>query len=124
MENVNKAVECSSVNLEVFDLDETNYVELFNVFSRSRLPVSKDCMAKQSDVERWSVSRMLPPNCSPRQNHSLGILNVFIKLHETIAHGLHVTDSLSNSPCTLISHPYIQSRVEAPTSYMAVLNVN
>ena len=54
MENVNKAVECSSVNLEVFDLDETNYVELFNVFSRPRLRVSKDCMAKQSDVERWS----------------------------------------------------------------------
>ena len=54
------------------------------------------------------VSRMLPPNCSPRQNHSPGILNVFIKLHETIAHGLHVTDSLSNSPCTLISSLYTE----------------
>ena len=54
MENVNKAVECSSVNLDVFNLDETNYVELSNVFSRPRLPVSKDCMANQSDVERWS----------------------------------------------------------------------
>ena len=54
MENVNKPVECSSVNLDVFNLDETNYVELSNVFSRPRLPVSKDCMANQSDVERWS----------------------------------------------------------------------
>ena len=54
MENVNKAVECSSVHLEVFNLDETNYVKLFNVFSRPHLPVSKDCMANQSNVERWS----------------------------------------------------------------------
>ena len=53
MESVNKAVECSSVNLEVFDLDEENFVELSNVLSRPRLPVSKDCIANQTDVKRW-----------------------------------------------------------------------
>ena len=94
------------------------YVPLFQFF------YDKDTCSKTGMLAFVIVSRMLPPNCSPRQNHSLGILNVFIKLHETIAHGFHVTDSLSNSPCTLISHLYIQSRVEAPTSYMAVLNVN
>ncbi|XP_028395694.1 uncharacterized protein LOC114519723 [Dendronephthya gigantea] len=53
MESVSKAVECSSVNLKVFDLDERNFVELSNVFSRPRLPVSKDCIANQGDVKRW-----------------------------------------------------------------------
>ncbi|XP_028419080.1 uncharacterized protein LOC114544724 [Dendronephthya gigantea] len=53
MESVSKAVQCSSVILKVFDLDERNFVELSNVFSRPRLPVSKNCMANQGDVKRW-----------------------------------------------------------------------
>ena len=53
LENVNTAVECSFVNLEVFDLQEENLIELSNVFSRPRLPISKDSIANQNDVDRW-----------------------------------------------------------------------
>jgi hypothetical protein len=50
LENVDTAVECSFVNLEVFDLQEENLVELSNVFSRPRLPISKDSIANQNDL--------------------------------------------------------------------------
>ena len=41
------------VNLEVSDLQGRNVVELSNVFSRVKLPVTVDDMPVQSDVERW-----------------------------------------------------------------------
>ena len=70
------------------------------------------------------MSRMLPPNCSPQQNHSLGILNVFNKLHKTIAHGLtsqtrfqlslHTNlTSLYTEPCrgSYVIHGYIKCQL-------------
>ena len=67
-----------------------------NLIPQEQFWTFKHCNKHSSEKSNWSMSRMLPPNCSPRQNHSLVILNVFIILHKTIAHGrLHVTDSLS-----------------------------
>ena len=41
------------VNLEVSDMQRRNVVELSNVFSRDKLPVTVDDIPVQSDVERW-----------------------------------------------------------------------
>ena len=41
------------VNLEVSDLQGRNVLELSNVFSRAKLPVTVQDIAVQSDVERW-----------------------------------------------------------------------
>ena len=53
LESVNATVKSSFVDLEVLDLREENLVELCNVFSRPRLPISKGSIADQDDVNRW-----------------------------------------------------------------------
>ena len=47
-------IESSIVNLEVFDLNQENFIDLPTVFSTAKLPVSKENMASQQDVEKWS----------------------------------------------------------------------
>ena len=53
MDSDNVKSESLVVNLEVSDLQGRNVVELSNVFSRVKLPVTVDDMPVQSDVERW-----------------------------------------------------------------------
>ena len=53
MESANTPIETSYVNLEVLDLNEDNVVELPMVFSRPSLPISRDSIAGQKDVNRW-----------------------------------------------------------------------
>ena len=53
MESANAPIETSYVNLEVLDLNEDNVVELPMVFSRPSLPISRDSIADQKDVNRW-----------------------------------------------------------------------
>ena len=50
-------VQCSVVELEVFDLDNQNRAELSRVYSTPSLPVRSDCIGKQEDVERWRYLR-------------------------------------------------------------------
>ena len=45
--------ESSIVTLEVFDPSENNFIELPTVFSSVKLPVVKESMATQRDVEKW-----------------------------------------------------------------------
>ena len=52
LESTNTPTESSFVNLEVFDLKEDNFVELRMVFSRPSLPISRESIADQSDVNR------------------------------------------------------------------------
>ena len=53
MESANAPIETSYVNLEVLNLNEDNVVELPMVFSRPSLPISRDSIADQKDVNRW-----------------------------------------------------------------------
>ena len=53
MERENSKFESAVVSLEVFDLDENNFVELPPVFSTARLPISKENIPSQEDVDRW-----------------------------------------------------------------------
>ena len=53
MDSDNVKSESLVVNLEVSDLQGRNVVELSNVFSRAKLPVTVDDIPVQSDVERW-----------------------------------------------------------------------
>jgi hypothetical protein len=46
-------VECSVLELEVFDLNHRNCVELPNVYSTKRLPIRPECIARQEDIDRW-----------------------------------------------------------------------
>ena len=43
----------SLVQLEVFDLDENNFIELPLVFSTPVLPISSESVPRQEDVDRW-----------------------------------------------------------------------
>ena len=45
--------ECRFFKLEVFDLDEQNFVELPTVFSTPQLPVSKNSIPQQEDVSKY-----------------------------------------------------------------------
>lgn len=53
MQTANEQVLCSSVDLEVSDLNGGNTVELPIVYSRPSLPDSTEAIAKQEDVNRW-----------------------------------------------------------------------
>ncbi|KAK6175033.1 hypothetical protein SNE40_013574 [Patella caerulea] len=53
MESENKNVECCLTDLEVYDIKKENYIELKNVFSRPKLPVTDDDIPKQDDVDKW-----------------------------------------------------------------------
>ena len=45
--------ECLVLNLEVFDLEENNFVELPTVFSTPQLPVNHDSIPQQEDVNNF-----------------------------------------------------------------------
>ena len=53
MERENRKKASSLVQLEVFDLDENNFIELLLVFSTSVLPISSESVPRQEDVDRW-----------------------------------------------------------------------
>ena len=46
-------IECSVVELQIFDLDGQNQVEMPKVYSTPRLPIRKECIGNQEDVDRW-----------------------------------------------------------------------
>ena len=54
MEKERSKLESSVVSIEVSDLNGQNAVEISNVFSVSKLPVSREDIPRKSDVERWS----------------------------------------------------------------------
>ena len=54
MERENSTKASSLVQLEVFDLDENNFIELLVVFSTPVLPISSESVPRQEDVDRWS----------------------------------------------------------------------
>ena len=47
-------IECAQVHLEVLDLEGETCVNLPSVYSRPSLPVSKNAIGQQQDVEKWS----------------------------------------------------------------------
>jgi len=53
MERENTTKASSLIQLEVFDLDENNFVELPLVFSTPVLPISSESVPSQEDVDRW-----------------------------------------------------------------------
>ena len=53
MEGEKAPVKCSVVSLEISDLERKCNIELANVYSRPDLPVPKDAISKQEDVNRW-----------------------------------------------------------------------
>lgn len=53
MDNDNVKSQSLVVNLEVSDLEGHNIVEIHNVFSRAKLPVSVHDIPVPSDVDRW-----------------------------------------------------------------------
>jgi hypothetical protein len=53
LETANALTECSIVNLEILDLNEDSTVELPKVFSRPSLPISRESVPNQRDVNRW-----------------------------------------------------------------------
>ena len=57
MTQEDRPVESSIVRLELFDLQEENFIDLPKVFSTVKLPVSKENMATQQDAEKWSHLR-------------------------------------------------------------------
>ena len=57
LETANALTECSIVNLEILDLNEEHMVELPKVFSRPNLPISRENVANQLDVDRWPHPR-------------------------------------------------------------------
>ena len=52
IQNENVPTHCSVVNLEIFDLNKRNLVELPKVYSTPSLPISTSSIGKQDDVER------------------------------------------------------------------------
>ena len=54
LQNEDNPIECSSIGLNVFDLDEDHMVEIPTVFSTTRLPVSKYSIPLQKDVDKWN----------------------------------------------------------------------
>ena len=46
-------IQCSVVELQIFDLDGQNQVEMHKVYSTPRLPIRKECIGNQEDVDCW-----------------------------------------------------------------------
>lgn len=46
-------VECSLVEIEVFDLDQQNHVNFPKAYSTKSLPIRAECIGRQEDIERW-----------------------------------------------------------------------
>ncbi|XP_020609698.1 uncharacterized protein LOC110048246 [Orbicella faveolata] len=53
LERENSTKASSLIQLEVFDLDENNFIELPLVFSTPALPISSESVPRQDDVDRW-----------------------------------------------------------------------
>ena len=53
MERESSTRKCELVQLEVFDLEEENFIELPLVFSTPKLPVASESVPRQEDVDRW-----------------------------------------------------------------------
>ena len=53
MEGENAPVKCSMVSLQISDLERRCDIELPTVYSRPNLPVPKEAIGKQEDVDRW-----------------------------------------------------------------------
>ncbi|KAK3745210.1 hypothetical protein QZH41_004249 [Actinostola sp. cb2023] len=53
VQSKNAAVECRLLNLEVFDLKQENQIDLPNVYSMHKLPVSSADIATRQDIDRW-----------------------------------------------------------------------
>jgi hypothetical protein len=71
IQHENSPTECLVVNLEVFDLEENNIVDLPYVFSTSKLPVVESSIPKQADVDIWSHLKDIQIT---RINASIGLL--------------------------------------------------
>jgi hypothetical protein len=54
MQGENAPVECSIVSLEIADLGGNCDINLPKVYSRASLPVPKEAIGRQEDVNRWS----------------------------------------------------------------------
>lgn len=46
-------VECSVVEIEVFDLDNKNRVDLSKFYSTKNLPIRSECIGRQEDIDPW-----------------------------------------------------------------------
>jgi len=53
MERESSTKKCELVQLEVFNLQENNIIELPLVFSTPKLPVASESVTHQKDVDRW-----------------------------------------------------------------------
>ena len=53
MERENSTKRSALVQLEVFDFDENNFIELPLVFSTLKLPIASESIPSQDDVDRW-----------------------------------------------------------------------
>ena len=53
LEKQNSVTECQVFKLEVFDLEEHNFVELPTVFSTPKLPISEESIPWQEDVNMY-----------------------------------------------------------------------
>ena len=67
----NSPTECTIFKLEVFDLEEQNFVELPTVFSTPQLPVSTDSIPQQEDVSRYPYLQGIK---LPKIDASVGLL--------------------------------------------------
>ena len=63
--------ECRVFKLEVFDLNEQNFVELPTVFSTPELPVSKNSIPQQEDVSKYPYLKGIP---LPKIDAPIGLL--------------------------------------------------
>ena len=67
----NCVTDCALFSLEVFDLEENNFVELPTVFSVPGLPVSKESIPRQEDVTTFPYLRDIQ---IPTMNTEVGLL--------------------------------------------------
>ena len=70
-ESHNCVTDCALFSLEVFDLEENNFVELLSVFSVPGLPVSKKSISRREDVTRFPYLRDIQ---IPTINTEVGLL--------------------------------------------------
>ena len=71
MTSENSPVETHIVSLEVYDLDEDEFVDLPSVYSTSKLPVTSRDIPEQGDVDKWPH---LSDICVTRVNAEVGLL--------------------------------------------------
>ena len=54
LDNDNKPVDCDTVTVQLYDMNEEHLFELHSVFCRPSLPMSAADIPKQEDIDRWS----------------------------------------------------------------------